>query len=236
LSKKQKKRKTIVNLDDFQFDPSTLDLKWSKNLITTFDGYRIHRCFDLTFIEKAVGQGELSRSFVNQWKVIRTVLHKFAAIGPNVPGVQKKLFRKQITSLTSMILLTFALPLMVFTWVFRIEFLQPFAFPFAIFAAFLALTAWTVSNYYNRQIAWSIVHYLDENPQLLNKEQKHLKKWVEVLIPHTARLIRKESLEFEEEPVKFYNDDYDGIIVVKEPNFYRKHYTVMLGVSSGALT
>lgn len=236
MSKKRKRKTGVINLDEFQFDPSSLDLKWSKNLLTVFDGYRIHRCYDLTFIEKAVGEGVLSKSFINQWRVIRTVLHKFAAVGPNVPRVEKMLSRKQVVSFTALIIITLALPITILGWVFRIEFLQPFIFPFALFVLLLAFTSWTISNYYNNRVAWAIVNYLDENPQLLEREKKHLKQWVQTLIWHSARQIRKESLAFENERVKFFNDDYEGITVLKSPKRFRKHYVVLFGVPSKSRT
>lgn len=235
LSAKKKKRAGVISLEDFEFNPVNLDLKWSKDMITVLDGYRIHRCFDLTFIEKAVGAGELPKSFVNQWKVIRTVLHKFAAIAPSVPGVEKLLFRRQVISFLSLILITVALPLTMFGFVLRIEAVQAIIFPLAIIVLFVASTSWMISNYYNRKVAWAISNYLEENSQLLERECKHLKKWVQALIWHTSRQIRKDSKEIEKELIKFYNDDYEGIIVLKEPSRLRKHYTVILGASGDSL-
>jgi hypothetical protein len=232
LSKKRKRRVEVVNLDDFQFDPSSLDLKWSKDFITVLDGYRIHRCYDLTFIEKAVEQGVFPQSFIRQWRVIRTVLHKFAAVAPNVPGVEKMLFRRQIISFAMLIMITISLPLTIFGWAFNVTFLAPLIFPIALVVAVLAFTTWTISNYYNNRVAWAIVNYLDSNPQLLAREHKHLKIWVQILIWHTARQIRRESKPLEEERIKFFNDDYDGISVLKAPRHFRKNYVVVLNPHS----
>ena len=93
-----RKKETTISLDDFEFNPSELDLKFSKNLISVLDGYRIHRTYDLGFIDKKINEGELPRSFIKQWGVIRKVLHKLAAIGPKVPGVERWLNIKQTIS------------------------------------------------------------------------------------------------------------------------------------------
>ncbi|MHA2015827.1 MAG: hypothetical protein ACTSUH_08800, partial [Candidatus Thorarchaeota archaeon] len=66
MSKKRKSRKKPQlpeeqDLDTFEFRPTGLNLKWTKDLITVFDGYRIHRCYDLTFIERAIGEGQMPR-------------------------------------------------------------------------------------------------------------------------------------------------------------------------------
>ncbi|MHA2211878.1 MAG: hypothetical protein ACW992_01810, partial [Candidatus Thorarchaeota archaeon] len=86
---KPKKRDYSTILDEFKFDPGGLDLKISRNLITVFDGYRINRTYDITFVDKAIKAGNVPKSFVRQWGVIRTMLHKLAAIGPKIPGVER---------------------------------------------------------------------------------------------------------------------------------------------------
>ncbi len=83
---KSRKEPPAPDLESFEFDPAGLDMKWSKNLISVFDGYRIHRCYDLAFIEKAIGRGDVPKSFIKQWGTIRPLLHKLAAVGPKVPG------------------------------------------------------------------------------------------------------------------------------------------------------
>ncbi len=228
--KKAKKEPLRIDLDDFEFEPSGLDLKWSKNIITVLDGYRIHRCYDLTFIEKGVSEGELPKQFLRQWKIIRTVLHKFAAIGPEVPNVKKWLLRRQLIQFFSLVTFTIALPLIVLTWVLRIYDIMWFTLPFAAVGGGLVFVAWTVGAWYNRKIAWAIEHYIQENKNLLRKEKIHLKKWTQNLIWHTARIMRKEGADPEKNLIKFFNNDYNGIIVVKEPNWYRKHYTVKLKI------
>ncbi|TFG14105.1 hypothetical protein EU537_04085 [Candidatus Thorarchaeota archaeon] len=233
MSKKGRSTRTKPgeqSLDEFQFTPKGINLKWTKDFITVFDGYRIHRCFDLTFIEKAIGQGALPRSFVSQWRFIRTVLHKFAAVSPKVPGVLKFYERRKFLQHTALILMTIAVPSIVATWVFSLVSIAPYTIAFTAFAFLFFVAQWTAGHYYNRKVAWIIEDYWDEHPDLLKEERQALKSWVQRLIVHARHRLRKEDEDPEEHPVKFYNDDYEGIIVKNEPNWYRKHYTVQIVV------
>ncbi len=220
-----KKPPTKINLDTYEFDPSGLDLKWSKDIITVFDGYRIHRAFDLTFIENAVGEGRIGRSFVKQWKIVRTVLHRFAAISPQVPDVKKMYSRRQALRFLSLILITFAVPATVLTFFFALTDYIPYAIGFAVFAGFVMVVAWTAGHYYNLQIARAIDKYWEDNPSLLRREKLALKRWAQTTIHHTRRLMKKTDEDPDKNPIKFYNNDYESVRFANEPNWYRKHYT-----------
>ncbi|RDE17241.1 MAG: hypothetical protein C4K49_03490 [Candidatus Thorarchaeota archaeon] len=230
MSKRPRKEKVSseTDLESFELDPSELNLKWSRNLITVFDAYRIHRCYDLTFIERAVGKGDVPRTFIRQWPTVRLVLHKFASVGPDLPGVQMYMVRRQRIQFTFLVLLTFALPLVIIPWVFRIPNLEWFTTPFLLVTVAALLVSVFAQGWYNRKVSWVIFYYIENNPDLLAKEREYLKKWVQLLIWHTSRLIRKSELKPEKQLVKFYNDDYDGIIVLKEPKGLRKHYEIKL--------
>ncbi|RDE16825.1 MAG: hypothetical protein C4K47_00770 [Candidatus Thorarchaeota archaeon] len=225
---KGKKEPSANYLDSFEFDPTGLDIKWCKNLISTLDGYRIHRCYDLTYIEKAVGRGDVTKTFIKQWGTIRSVLHKFAALGPDVPGVQQSMMRRQSVQLLSLILLTIALPLIVIVWILRVEYLSWFTNPFTTVTLVLFMITFITSAFYNRKIAWLIYHYVEDNAAMFGYERKHIKKWVQTLIYFSSRLLRKDNLKPEKNLVKFWNDDYDGIVVMKGPSKFRKHYVVKL--------
>lgn len=224
-------RDTKTASDDFEFNPSELDLKHSKNLITVLDGYRIQRTYDLGFVDKAINKGDLPKTFIRQWGTIRSVLHKLAAIGPKVPGVEAWLNRKQYFAFLSMAVLTIVAPLLLLTWVFQWEALQVYSVPLAVIAVALMLINWLLSSWYNRKVAWAIHYYIEENPNLVNKERALLKKWVQSLIHHTARVMRKSGYDPDKNLVKFFNDDYVGIEVLKEPAGLRKHYVVKIRVT-----
>jgi hypothetical protein len=226
------KKGAPVTLEDFNFSPAELDLKFSRNLLTVLDGYRINRTYDLGFIDKKINEGELPRSFIKQWAVIRKVLHKLAAIGPKVPGVERWLNIKQYFSFGSMAMLTIVAPVLLLTWVFRWAFLQDYVVPLAVVAIALVLINFLVGAWYNRKIAWEIHNYLEANPSLVEKERLHLQKWVQELIYHVARLMRKSGIDPDTQHTKFFNDDYKGIEVVKEPAGLRKHYVVKIKTSS----
>jgi hypothetical protein len=229
MSQRSKRdREPKATLEDFEFDPSELDLKQSKNLITVLDGYRIQRTYDLGFVDKGINKGELPKSFIRQWGTIRSVLHKLAAIGPKVPGVESWLNRKQYFAFISLAVLTIAAPLLLLTWVFQWEALQSFSVPLAVVAVALMLVNWLMSSWYNRKVAWAIHYYLEENPNLVSKERMLLKKWVQTLIHHTARVMRKGGFDPDKNLVKFFNNDYIGIEMLKEPAGLRKHYVMKI--------
>ena len=217
-----------ASIDDFEFDPSELDLKQSKNLLTVLDGYRIQRTYDLRFVDKAINKGDMPKSFIRQWGTIRALLHKLAAIGPKVPGVESWLNRKQYFAFLSLAVLTIAAPVLLLTWVFRLEMLQDIAMPLALVAVALMLINFLLSSWYNRKVAWAIHYYLEDNPNLVAKERAVLKKWVQSLIHHTARVMRQSGLDPDKNLVKFFNDDYVGIEVLKEPAGIRKNYVVKI--------
>jgi hypothetical protein len=217
-----------ATIEDFKFDPNGLDLKFAKNLITVFDGYRINRTYDLTFVDKAMNKGELPQSFIKQWGTIRAVLHRLAAIGPKVPGVEDTLNKKQYMSFLSIAVITIAVPILLVAWVFQVAFLTPIAIPLALVAVALVMINFLVGAIYNRRVAWAIYNYLEDNPNLTAKENVILKNWVQTLIYYVARSMRKSSEDPEKHLVKFFNDDYSGIRVLKEPSNFRKHYVVII--------
>ncbi|MEM2143709.1 MAG: hypothetical protein QXS20_06395 [Candidatus Thorarchaeota archaeon] len=223
-------RPDSMDVDSFEFDPSSLDLEWSKDFITVFDGYRIHRCFDLTFIEKALGEGKLGKDFIRQWKFVRTVLHRFAAVSPEVPGVMTWYTRRQALRFFSLILITVTVPAVVLSWVFYQVWLIPYTITLAIIAGLTMAITWTMGHYYNRKIAWAIEHYWEDHPELLVREKMALKRWTQTTIHHARRLMRRTGADPAKNLIKFYNNDYEGIRVLNEPNLYRKHYTVQLEV------
>ncbi len=211
---------------------SGLDLDFSRNLITVMDAYRINRTYSTEFVDKKINKGELPRSFIQQWGTIRSVLHKLAALGPKVPNVEKWLNQKQYISFAAMALLTIAVPLLVFTWVLTLEWLQPIAFPLSIAAIALMLISWLSSSWYNRKVAWAIHYYIEDHPELVSNERRVLKKWTQSMIFHVARLMRKDGANPDKKLVKFFNDDYEGIEVIKEPSGFRKHYVVKIRLSA----
>jgi hypothetical protein len=230
MSRKARRKKgdSSKSLEGFTFDPSELDLKMSRNLITVMDGYRINRTYDTTFVDKAINEGKVARSFVTQWGTIRSVLHKLAAIGPKVPNVEKWMNQRQTMSFISMALLTITVPLLLLTWVFQIVWIAPYATPLAVVALALVMISWLTSAWFNRKIAWAIHDFLEANPETVAKERSVLKEWVQKLVHHTARIMRKGALDSAKHLVKFFNHDYSGITVLKEPGGFRKHYVVQI--------
>lgn len=225
-SKSTKGKQT--SLEDFKFDPTGLSLKFSKSLISVFDGYRIHRTYDLRFVDKAMNKGDLPQSFTKQWGTIRSVLHRLAAIGPKVPGVESTLNKKQYMSFLSIAMLTIVVPILMITWVFQVAFLTPYAVPLALLAVALVMINYLVSAWFNRKVAWAIFNYIESNPGLTQRENVILQKWVQALIGYVARLMRKDGVDRERNLIKFFNVDYAGIDVQKEPSTFRKHYVVII--------
>lgn len=217
-----------TSLEGFKFDPTGLSLKFSKSLISVFDGYRINRTYDLRFVDKAMNKGDLPQTFVKQWGTIRSLLHRLAAIGPKVEGVESTLNRKQYMSFLSIAVLTIVVPILMLTWVFQIEFLSPYALPLALVAVALIMINFLVGAWYNRKIAWIIYDYLESNPSLTARENAILQKWVQVLIGYVSRMMRRDGVDPERKLVKFFNVDYSGIEVQKEPSTFRKHYVVKI--------
>ena len=231
---RQSKRSKDSNqaAEDLDIATSGLDLEFSRDLITVMDAYRINRTYSTEFVDKKINEGELPRSFIQQWGTIRSVLHKLAALGPKVPNVEKWLNQKQYISFAAMALLTIAVPLLVATWVLTLDWLQPIAFPLAIAAIGLMLVSWLASSWYNRKVAWAIHDYIEDNPELVGRERRMLKKWTQSMIYHVARLMRRDGEDPSKNLIKFFNDDYEGIEVIKEPSGFRKHYVVKIKLSS----
>jgi hypothetical protein len=230
MSRKSKRRRadSEPSLENLEIAVSGLDLKFSRNLITVMDAYRINRTYSTEFVDKKINEGELPRSFVQQWGTIRSALHKLAALGPKVPNVEKWLNQRQYVSFASMAMLTIAVPVLVITWVLQLAWLQPFAIPLSVLAIALLLISWLSSAWFNRKVAWAIHDYVEANPALVGAEQKALKRWTQSLIFHAAREMRREGIDPEKNLVKFFNCDYKGIEVIKEPGGFRKHYVVKI--------
>jgi hypothetical protein len=217
-----------TSLEDFKFDPNGLDLKFARNLITVFDGYRINRTYDLTFVDKAMNKGDLPQIFIKQWGTIRAVLHKLAAIGPKVPGVEDDLNKKQYMSFISIAFITIAVPVLMITWIFQVAFLSPFAIPLAVGAVGLVMINFLVGAWYNRKVAWMIHDHIEAHPALSARENVILQNWVQTLINYVARTMRKSGIDPEKNLTKFFNEDYTGIEVIKIPSGFRKHYVVKI--------
>ncbi len=217
-----------ISLENFKFDPAGLSLKFSKSLISVLDGYRINRTYDLRFVDKAMNKGELPQSFVKQWGTLRTVLHRLAAIGPKVPDVESYLNKKQYMSFLSIAVLTIVVPILMITWVFQVAFLTPYAIPLSLMAVALVMINYLVGAWFNRKVAWAIFDYLESHPGLTTRENVVLQNWVQILIHYVARKMRKDGIDPEKSFVKFFNVDYVGIEVMKEPSTFRKHYDIQI--------
>ncbi|MHA2241461.1 MAG: hypothetical protein ACXACE_07615, partial [Candidatus Thorarchaeota archaeon] len=217
-----------IPLEEFKFNPSELELKLSQNLITVFDGYRIYRCFDLTFMEKRRSKGEIPRGFLRQWPTIKGVLHKFAAVGPRVPGVENLLRNRQIIAFTALALLTISAPMLVIGWILNIEWIVAINIPLALTAIFAVFTSAVTNAWYNRKVAWAIYEYTESDTRLLAKEKKLLHEWTQALIYHAARVMRKEGIDSKKKATKFYTNEYKGVEVLDEPKGLRKHYSMRI--------
>ena len=229
MSQKPKKKKGLgVPFSEFKFDPSELDLKLTRSLITVIDGYRIYRCFDLSFIVKRQKKGELPRGFISQWPTMRGILHKFAAVGPGVSGVENLLKHRQIIAFTALALLTISAPLLVFGWIFRVDWIVAINIPLALIAVGSVFLSAITNAWYNRKVAWAIFDYTSNNPTLLAKEHRMLFDWVQSLIYHAARIMRMEDIKSDKKLTKFYNDDFKGVEIIQEPGGLRKHYTMRI--------
>ena len=227
MSQKPKKKKgASIPLDVFKFDPSDLDLKLTRSLITVFDGYQIYRCFDLTFMDKRISKGEVPRGFVKQWPTVRGVLHKFAAVGPKVPNVESYLARRQLIAFLALALLTISAPLLVVGWILRIEWIVAINIQLALIAIFSVFTSAITNAWFNRKVAWAIFEYTESDSTLNRKEKEFLHDWTQNLIYHAARVMRQEGIKSENKRTKFYNDDYKGVEVLQVPKGLRKHYTM----------
>ena len=228
MSKKQKRKGLGIPLEEFKLDPSELDLKLTRSLISVIDGYRIYRCFDLTFVGKRQQKGELPLGFIKQWTTMRGVLHKFAAVGPDVENVENWLKQRQIIAFAALALLTISAPLLVFGWIFRIQWIVDINIPLALTAVASVLISAVTNAWYNRKVAWAIFNYTESHPELLKKEKELLFEWVQALIYYMARKMRIENIASEKKLTKFYNNDYKGIEVIKEPGGFRKHYIMRI--------
>jgi hypothetical protein len=223
-----KKKGLGIPLEEFKFDPTDFDLKLTQSLITVIDGYRIFRCFDLTFVDKRQKKGELPRGFIKQWPTIRGVLHKFAAVGPGVPGVEGWLKQRQIIAFAALALLTISAPLLVFGWIFRIDWINAINIPLALTAVGSVFLSAITNAWYNRKVAWAIFYYTEGNPSLLAKEKELLFEWVQALIYHAARTMRRSAISSEKKLTRVYNNDYKGVEITQEPKGLRKHYTIRI--------
>ena len=131
-------------------------------------------------------------------------------------------------SFLSIAFITIAVPILLITWVFQVAFLTPFAIPLALGAVALVMINFLVGAWFNRKVAWLIHDYLEANPDLTTRENVVLQNWVQTLINYIARTMRKSGIDPEKNLVKFFNEDYTGIEVVKIPSGFRKHYVVKI--------
>ncbi len=229
MTQKPKKKKGLgVPISGFKFDPSELDLKLTRSLISVIDGYRIYRCFDLSFIVKRQKKGQLPRGFITQWPTMRGILHKFAAVGPGVPGVENELKHRQTIAFAALALLTISAPLLVFGWIFRVAWIVDINIPLALIAVGSVFLSALTNAWYNRKVAWVIFEYTESNSTLLLEEHKMLFDWVQSLIYHAARLMRMEDIKSEKKLTKFFNNDYKGVEIMQEPGGLRKHYSARI--------
>lgn len=226
----KRSRSSSESFEALEIETSGLPLKFSKNLATVMDAYRINRTYSTEFVDKAINRGELPRGFIQQWGTIRAVLHRIAAVGPKIPNVEKWLNQRQYVSFASMALLTIAVPLLLATWVLQLAWLEPIALPLSIVAMALLLISWLTSAWFNRKVAWTIHDYIEDHPELVRKERKALKKWSQSMIYHIARLLRRSDADPDKNLLKLFNDDYNGIEILKEPSRFRKHYAVRIRV------
>jgi hypothetical protein len=172
-------------------------------------------------MEKRRSKGEIPRGFLRQWPTIKGVLHKFAAVGPRVPGVENLLRNRQIIALISA-------PMLVIGWILNIEWIVAINIPLALTAIFAVFTSAVTNAWYNRKVAWAIYEYTESDTRLLAKEKKLLHEWTQALIYHAARVMRKEGIDSKKKATKFYTNEYKGVEVLDEPKGLRKHYSMRI--------
>ncbi len=228
MSKSSKKKGLGIPLEDYKFDPSELDLDLTQTLISVIDGYRIYRCFDLTFIERRAAKGKVPRGFLKQWATIRNVLHKFAAVGPTVPNVEKWMAQRQVIAFIALALLTISAPLLVFGLIFRLDWVYVISIPLALTAIGAIFLSALTNAWFNRKVAWAIFDYTENTVGLLAKEKELLHTWTQALIYHAARQMRLDGTNPDKKLQKIYQTDYKNIEILQEPKRLRKHYAVKI--------
>ncbi len=152
------------------------------------------------------------------------MVDKFAAVTPKIPNIEKMMMRRQILQFSALILVTIGVPAIVLTYVLRLDDIAWFTYPLGFFAGGMFAVTAIITAWYNRKIAWTIYHYIENNPDLLKREKALLHEWSQKLIRYTGRLVRKDGLDLDKNLLKLYSNDYDGVTFIKEPSRFRKHY------------
>ncbi|WEU39834.1 MAG: hypothetical protein OdinLCB4_005015 [Candidatus Odinarchaeum yellowstonii] len=215
------------------------------NVISLIDGYRINRCPDFRRLDDNIKKGVLGRVFAEKWKDIRKVLWRIGTFPKNIPNVNKMMTIRIITHIIGLILMLVASSIVIATIFLTMPRLILYI-GLALYAVGTSILGFAMLL--RRRIAIKIAEYYYEDHDRWKREQAYLKGVVQQLIDGLIRYLRqrkkigtdKALTQVEKDTplkkyqklmakymIRMYNVDYTGLIIVKKPNAFRKHYEVV---------
>jgi len=212
-----------------------LDLLTLKKLITLFDSYRIHRCEDFRWVDKAVNDGKLKKRFANEWKKHRKILSKMASLPRTLPNVKRLIkIRLVVRSLAAVYISLAAIFFMANVLIRNSnlsisvpDFSSPAFFLIAITSVGALILSSMLNLFVNWRVALALDKYVKEHPEKLKVHRRRLKVIVQNLIYEAIRRI-KELHELDNDTIELYTTEYESIDVVEEPKRTRNYFIAKL--------
>ncbi len=215
------------------------------NIISLIDGYRINRCPDFRRLDDNIKKGVLGRAFAEKWKNIRKVLWRIGTFPKNIPNVNKMMTLRILTHIAGLILMLVASSIVIASLFLTLDRLILYI-GLAMYAIGTSVLGFAMLL--RRRIAIKIAEYYYEDHDRWKREQAYLRGVVQQLIDGLIRYLRQRKKmgndkvlnQVEKDTplkkyqklmskymIRMYNIDYTGLIVVKKPNAFRKHYEVV---------
>lgn len=208
-----------------------VNLNLLRNLITLIDGYLANYLGDPEPFKRKIRAGALGPELAKEWKRIERSLMKIATTIRRIPA-----FKSLVKLHTFLKVLATMFMLSGSMLVISVSFFTGEIYLYYLSMLFLTFSAISTIWYsiLERRLAIKIKEYFDEHQTKYRFTRQYLRNVVQRLIFTLAYYMKANGKDPEKYPLSLYNENYNGIKIIKKPGFLRSKYKVIVKLDDEA--
>ncbi len=192
------------------------------NVVCILDAVRVGRFKRLRELEKYIDELDLERGIPEfKWKTLKGDIELLLSLPGKSPILRK--FTSILPILNMSILLSFLVMIVLVT----INILSPRKITFNLHDTLMIIIFITGGLLVAR---WYIEERIKEFYEETQKKKLRLSRITQMVIDKLLKTISERNISVEKVRLKLFNADYKGILILKEPSFFREQYIVKLDV------
>lgn len=169
-----------------------------------------------------------SREFVSYWRSIQEVIHKMAKFPASIPEVQSMLRISSAARFTSTVIFTATFTLVFLSFVRAASWFTLSALgAVSAIALAIAISASILSIFFERRTWARIQDHFKRNPTKFAKERAYMRQTAQELIDHIRERLKTDKEDPSTHIFELQSLGYRGVMVIKQPSFFRKTYKVI---------